>query len=436
MQSVSDAFHTHHAMISSLFDVFLCPRGEVLLAEQVAKTGLCAGCGLCAGISRSGAIRMETSESGFRRPREVAPVPEAEEELVRAACPGLRVVLERDDEVNHHPVWGPIAELGFCWSSDADLRHRASSGGALSEFLAFLLASGEVDYVVQVDTSESSPLRHDVRVNTSRAHVVRAAGSKYAPTSPLERIGEYLERPGRFAFVGKPCDIAALRQLGRVDLRVGSKVGVMIAFMCGGVPSYGGTLAMLRAMGVDDPEDVVEFRYRGFGWPGRATAMLSDGSEKSLDYDQAWGGILSKAVQFRCKICADGTGELADITFADGWHLGPDNKPIFEERVGRSMVMVRTELAKNLFAKAVATGCIQTQPLPLEELVLIQPHQAARKASVASRLAAMDTLRLPRTRYHNLNLGRLALRRGLVLNLRNYLGMLRRLLLRTHNKSR
>jgi coenzyme F420 hydrogenase subunit beta len=209
----------------------------------------------------------------------------------------------------------------------------------------------------------------------------------------------------------------------------------MIAFMCGGVPSYQGTLDMLRSMGVEDPEDVVEFRYRGFGWPGRATAILSDGTEKSLDYDRAWGGILSKAVQFRCKICADGTGELADITFADGWHLGPDKKPIFEEREGRSMVMVRTELAKNLFAKAVASGCIQTQALPLEELMLIQPHQAARKASVAARLAAMATLRLPRTRYYNLNLGRLALRRGLVPNLRNYFGMIRRLLNENHDKS-
>jgi hypothetical protein len=99
------------------------------------------------------------------------------------------------------------------------------------------------------------------------------------------------------------------------------------------------------------------------------------------------------------------------------------------------MVMVRTELAKNLFAKAVDSGCIQTQALPLEELMLIQPHQAARKASVAARLAAMATLRLPRTRYHNLNLGRLALGRGLVPNLRNYLGMIRRLLYKNHNKS-
>lgn len=406
-----------------------------MIAKQVASAGLCAGCGMCAGISRSGAIRMDTSDQGFRRPREIARVPEAEDALVKAACPGLQVTLDPQDEVSHHPIWGAVAHVNFCWSSDTDLRHKASSGGALSEFLSFLLASGEVDYVVQVDTSEGSPFRHEARVSTSRADVVRAAGSKYAPTSPLDRIDEYLNRPGQFAFVGKPCDIAALRQLGRVDRRVGSKVKVMIAFMCGGVPSNQGTLDMLRAMGVEDPQDVVEFRYRGFGWPGRARALLRDGTEKSLDYDQAWGGILSKALQFRCKICADGTGELADITFADGWHLGPDNKPIFEEREGRSMVIVRTELAKNLFTKAVASGCIEMQALPPEELALIQPHQAARKASVAARLAAMATLGLPRTRYYNLNLGRLALRQGLVSNVRNYLGMIRRLLKKHQNKS-
>jgi hypothetical protein len=99
------------------------------------------------------------------------------------------------------------------------------------------------------------------------------------------------------------------------------------------------------------------------------------------------------------------------------------------------MVMVRTERAKDLFGKAVASGCIEMEALPLEELELIQPHQAARKASVAARLAAMATLGLPRTRYYNLHLGKLALRRGILLNTRNYLGMIWRLLKKHQNRS-
>jgi coenzyme F420 hydrogenase subunit beta len=36
-----------------------------------------------------------------------------------------------------------------------------------------------------------------------------------------------------------------------------------------------------------------------------------------MSYADSWGGILSRHVQFRCKICPDGTGGFADVVCAD-----------------------------------------------------------------------------------------------------------------------
>ena len=69
---------------------------------------------------------------------------------------------------------------------------------------------------------------------------------------------------------------------------------------------------LLKALDAD-PAEVVGFRYRGNGWPGFATAVLRDGTERKMSYHDSWGKVLSKHVQHRCKICADGTGIAADI---------------------------------------------------------------------------------------------------------------------------
>ena len=77
--------------------------------------------------------------------------------------------------------------------------------------------------------------------------------------------------------------------------------------------------AVVRAMDMD-PADVVRFRYRGEGWPGLARAESTDGRIATLSYNDSWGGYLSKAVQFRCKLCPDGVGGAADVACADAWY--------------------------------------------------------------------------------------------------------------------
>src|SRR5690606_12621829 len=113
-------------------------------------------------------------------------------------------------------------------------------------------------------------------VSYARADIYNAAGSRYAPSSPLRNLLQEIDKPGKMALVGKPCDIAAVRNLAKSEPRILEKIPLMISFFCAGVPSVNGGRAILNKLGVDEA-DVVGFRYRGDGWPGRATATLRDG---------------------------------------------------------------------------------------------------------------------------------------------------------------
>nr|WP_281501112.1 Coenzyme F420 hydrogenase/dehydrogenase, beta subunit C-terminal domain [Erythrobacter sp. F6033] len=390
---------------------------------------MCSGCGLCAGIGNQDqpGIEMGLSEQGYRRPKRIGDVSADHARKIDQVCPGVNIRHEPESfEATYSPTWGPVIKARLGWSSDEALRYKASSGGGLSAILLHLIESGEIDYVLQTSVAADSPIRNAITVSSDREGVMLAAGSRYAPSSPLEDIGSRLDEPRRFAFVGKPCDVAGLRQLARHDPRVDEKVPFMISFMCAGVPSYSGTSDLLEQMGVSDESEVEAFRYRGEGWPGNATAKMKDGSTRSMDYDTSWGRILNRHLQFRCKICADGIGEFADIVCADGWYCDADGNPMFDENHGRSIVLTRTNRGEALVARAIKAGKLVAEPVELEEIIKMQPYQSLRKGLVFFRLAALALLRKPRPRYEKLEMLSGARAFGVVAGLRNFFGMLRR----------
>ena len=394
--------------------------------KRILGSRCCSGCGLCAGLSGD-SIEMAMSDDGFLRPHQLAPLSPDADQLIADTCPGIKLT-QPSQEGSDHVLWGPIVDVRTGASTDASLRRHASSGGVLSGLLLHLLDSGAVDYIVQTTASETAPLGNRTVISRSREDVYRAAGSRYAPSAPLENIHHYLERPGRFAFVAKPCDIAALRAFAHHDPRIDEKIPVMLSFFCAGIPSIKGAKQILNTLGVEE-KDVVRFRYRGNGWPGRATATLRNGRKAEMSYAASWGDILSKHVQFRCKICPDGSGGFADIVCADAWHCDEAGYPLFEEQDGRSLIVSRTGLGERLVQGAIAAGLIVTEPLDVGEIENMQPSQARRKRLVLSRMAAMLFMGRSVSRFHGLNLVPAARSAGLWPNIKSFLGMARRVLL-------
>lgn len=145
-----------------------------------------------------------------------------------------------------------------------------------------------------------------------------------------------------------------------------------------------------------------------------------------MSYSDSWGDILSKEVQFRCKICADAVGALADVACADAWYGDERGYPSFEETDGRSLVMARTPAGLALLDGARAAGAVTTQAVPVADIIRMQPHQGRRKRQLLSRLWAMRLAGRPAPRYLGLGVIEAARREPLLAQAKSFAGLLRR----------
>lgn len=401
------------------------PKDQSPALARVARGDLCAGCGACAALA-PGKVTIAVEAPGYLRPVQSALLDPAEEAAISRVCPGLGVRVDPAAGRSDPVLWGPYVSMQTGWATDDGLRFAGSSGGALSAILVHLLESGMVDAVLQTAASSDLAIGNETVVSQDAAAVRVAAGSRYAPSAPLEDLPLHLASGRRFAFVGKPCDAVALRAMAKADPKVAAAFPVILSFFCAGVPSQAGGEEVLKALGVD-PAEVAAFRYRGMGWPGRATATLKDGSERSMSYHDSWGMILNRHVQLRCKICPDGVGMTADIVCADAWESDDKGYPRFAEAPGVSLILARTSLGAQILSDAAAAGHLQATAFDPGALEAMQPGQCFRRRSVYARLLALRLAGRPVPYYQGMQLRAAALQNPLRKNLKNFLGMLRRL---------
>ena len=361
--------------------------------KRVLAGQLCTGCGLCAGLS-DGAIAMETVEPGYSRPEQSRAISAAAEQAIAEACPGAKVAGWEGQAPHMHWSWGPWFRTMTGHATDPEVRFAGSSGGALSGLLIHALDQGLIHSVLHIEADPEKPTRNRLCWSRDASAVIANAGSRYSASAPLEDINAALDSGERFAFVGKPCDVSALRQLATVDPRVDRQVPLMLSFFCGGMPSHAGADRIIRAMDME-PSQVVRFRYRGNGWPGLTIAEDAEGRQATMRYEDSWGKHLSREVQFRCKICPDAVGGVADIACADAWYGGEAGYPSFEEEDGRSLIMSRTGRGNDFLSSAMEAGAIEAAPLAIDEIDLMQPAQARRKRVVRARTAACTVLGKP-----------------------------------------
>lgn len=389
---------------------------------RVRKGSLCSGCGGCAALAPG--LAMEVSSHGYLRPAVKGEVSREENEAAAAICPGLGQTVDaagRTDDV----IFGPYVEMREGWSTNADLRFAASSGGALSAVLVHLLETGAVDGIVHVSADPEDPVANRVVISRTAEEVLTAAGSRYAPSAPLAAVSNLPK--GRFAVVGKPCDAAALQAMRARDPDLAARIPFVLSFFCAGVPSLEGGRDVARALGVS-PDHLSAFRYRGMGWPGRATAVDDHGAEASMTYAESWGKLLSPRVQHRCRICADGSGTAADLVCADAWETDDAGYPLFEEDDGVSLIVARTKIGQDLMAEAEAAGRLATRDFDMSTLPKMQRGQTWRRRGLAPRLLALRAIGRPVPKYRGLNVAAVMRQSPVRERIKGFLGMVRRAL--------
>lgn len=371
---------------------------KIASITDVAERNLCCGCGVCA-FAQPDDVRMVDDLTAGRRP--VVDDRSADTSLALSCCPGVGLSHTEEarasDESGLFDGWGPVLEVWEGHAADPEIRFAGSSGGVATALGLHSIEAGARG-AIHIRQRQDAPLLNETTLSTERSEFVAATGSRYAPASPCDGLAAAGEGAAPVAFIGKPCDVAAVKKSEAAFPSLADDVAITIAIFCAGAPSTAGTIDMLSAMGVGEDAVVSSVRYRGRGWPGRATVEFEDDRpETSLSYQESWGAVLERHRPWRCRVCIDHTGEFADIAVGDPWY-----RPVQPDEPGSSLVVVRTERGRAFLRSAIDAGAVELERVPDRLLAESQPNLLKTRGAVWGRIMASRLLLLPAPRYEHM----------------------------------
>jgi len=325
--------------------------------------------------------------------------------------------------------WGPIVGIWEGFATDPEIRFKGSSGGVLTALSAYCIERVGMHGVLQIAPHPDDPVRSQTRLSRERGDLLEATGSRYAPASVCNGLGLLEGAPSPCAVIGKPSEIAGLRNAMRMRPELARKVGVALSFFCAETPSTQATRSLVEKMGAD-PDRLADLRYRGLGWPGHFAPTPLGRSEPigRMTYQESWA-ILQSSRPWATHLWPDGSGELADISCGDPWYEAPDGT-----NPGFSLVVARNELGRRIVEGAMAEGYVDLRPAEAWKLRRSQRGLLRRKSIIEGRRLASRLLRAPITSLPGLELGRLWQRLSWRERLQTVLGTLRRMVSRRYMK--
>lgn len=300
----------------------------------------CSGCGVCVSVCPQTAIKILKSS--------ILNTPCLDDNkcidcgICVDICPGYKkyVQIDSNSNIDKEQKNEGVAECNLCYSSDEKLRYESSSGGYITALLKELLECQEIDGVVSLRKSKDSPLEYESSILQDINSILESKGSKYFPVSTCENVKDLKNIDGIFVFVGKPCEVQAIRNLTEKYELYKKKFPLMISIFCHHTPPRNATKDLLKSLGIQ-LEKINSLNYRGNGWPGYFRITDENGTTSvNIPYREVWDNHLSKSMPLVCKMCQDPFGKFADISVGDAWGF-PD-----QSQLGKSAVILRTTKGK------------------------------------------------------------------------------------------
>ena len=377
---------------------------QIIKITDVPKNHLCCGCGTCAYLSKDKMTMIDSVEHG-RRPSMLPgeTLTKSESRTLCKMCPGINITQTTSLKNNMYILslfkdWGPILEIWEGYAVDPELRYQGSSGGVTNAIALSCIETGGMSGALHVKASTNNPIENVTSISRTKKELLSGSGSRYSPASPCEKLDLIEKCARKCVFIGKPCDVIGMNNACKINPRLKDKIGLSIGIFCAGTPCTKATHKLLKKMNVESIKDVKSLRYRGHGWPGMMHAETNnDTKTKDIPYSEAWSEILQKDRQWRCRICADHTGEMADISIGDPWY-----KPINGSDHGQSLILVRTENGKNILHNAMNKGYVKLVKSSPDALKKSQPHLLKARRSLWGRLLGCRLLLIPVPKYNHM----------------------------------
>jgi coenzyme F420-reducing hydrogenase beta subunit len=358
-----------------------------LLLERVVDGGFCIGCGACAAVPESPLV-MRLQADGLYRP-EIRPGRLEDENGpdLGQVCPfyaddneDTLAQTRYPDAPQHSDALGYFRQCYAGWVTDPQRRAHSSSGGLASWVLEALLADHQVDGVIHVTAVEDDPEAALFRYQIGRRaeEIGQGAKTRYYPVEFSQVMGFVRDNPGRYAFVGVPCFVKALRLLAKRDPAIDQAITYTIGLFCGHMKST--AYAQYLAWQVGVPPDAlagIDFRRKRdelpanrYGitvqaqWPGHGKPQARTAAMDELDGGD-WGVGLFKPRA--CDFCDDVAGETADLVCGDAWlpeYVGDSR--------GTNLVIVRHPALERLLIDGCKRGAIALEGIAPERVIASQ----------------------------------------------------------------
>lgn len=375
-----------------------------LLFSTVVDEGYCIGCGACASVVDS-PVEMRMDDFGQYRPflRDRHSRGDAATEL-DLVCPFSERALDEDalaeenlGDMDHDWRVGKYMDILAGHVEEGTFRRRGSSGGFTSWILAELLERKLIDGVIHVtegpDTEEEPLFRYGV--SDDLAAVVKGAKSRYYPVEFSQAVSILRERPGRYAFVGVPCFVKAMRLLAHQDELVKASVRFGISIFCGHGKSAGFAESYAWQMGIH-PDELgrIDFRVKNPDAPANlyrvsaAPRAQIDRRAKEVPNSELFGADwgLGFFKPKACDFCDDIAGETADVSLGDAW------LPEFVgDGGGSNIIIIRNPVIANVIREGMDRGAIRCERLGPERIFDSQAgNYRHRREGLAFRLHEVD----------------------------------------------
>lgn len=374
--------------------------------EDVVSRDLCTGCGACTQVLNPGDVVMRDIPEVGLRPVIKKTLTTDQQRSLLSVCPGIEITTRKTNTIQYDPIIGPYTGLWVGHATDPEIRFAASSGGVLTALSLYCLNERSVGFVSHTAMDDEQPWKNRTVISRNRFELLSRAGSRYAPSSPCDHVAEMASNESKFVFIGKPCDVAALRKICIRKPALRSQIDTILTFFCAGTPNSLSVRNLAeQATGVT-ADKIREVHFRGSGWPGffRIRTEFSETVTNYYSYEHSWGE-LQKSRGLRCKLCPDGMGELSDIACGDAWHLfSGKNNP------GLSVVIARNEHGKHIVETAIREGYVHLSPVDRNEILSSQGSSSGiinRRRQLWGRLFAMKLFRFPHPRFHGFPLFRI-----------------------------
>ena len=396
--------------------------------SDVIRSGLCIGCGSCAASFAN--AQMSWDKDGFLKPHGPREWLERGSASFSRQCPFSPVAEDEDSIGLRHfgraasqdPSLGRFEAAYVGASVEGVFRSQGSSGGLTNWVAAELLRTKRIDAVAHVTPADPESRRFfEYRISHSIDELGTGAKSRYYPIELTGVLRAIRASPGRYALVGIPCFIKAIRLLQRDDPVLRERITHTLGLFCGHMKSAAMVESFAWQLGTEVGRvQALDYRIKDETRPAnwyRAHLDLVDGSAREKDWwhlsDGDWGaGFFQNPA---CSWCDDVVAETADIAFGDAWV-----EPYSSDGRGTNVVIARTAEMKSLLEHGRATGRLKLDPVSAEFVIATQAAGLRhRREGLAYRLSWHRRRLRPRKRVAPSTA--LPLRRKFVFRLRSHI---------------